>query len=129
MTGPIKPPSNHPASAPPNSQEVRPTDSRPPESGRAEFRERSVTTPDIPSQRAAVSALSDPGLRDLTDALRAGTLTPDAAVQSFVDRALASPAAATLAPAAKARLAEALRRQLVEDPAFAALIADLGRAR
>lgn len=127
MTGPIKPPSNHPV-ATPAPEGARP-ESSPPGTSRAEFRERSVTTPDIPSQRAAYGAISDSGLRDLTEALRSGNLTPDAAVQSVVERALASPAAATLAPAAKARLAEALRRQLVEDPAFAALIADLGRAR
>lgn len=61
--------------------------------------------------------------------IRAGTLTPEAAVARLLEHHLGAGPARALAPAARAELERILRSRLEDDPTLRALSADLGRAR
>lgn len=76
------------------------------------------TAPTAPSELSAVAA-----------ELRAGTLTPEAAVSRLLERHLGSGPARALTPVARAELERLLRARLEDDPALRALTSELGRAR
>lgn len=125
MTGPIKPPAPPIGTTPPSTVDA------PRDPSRADFRAEALTTPESPTQRRGAGEVGavDSALASIANDLKSGRLSPDGAVEALVGRALQSPMAAALSPSARANLESVIRAQLADDPALAALVADLGRGR
>lgn len=77
---------------------------------------------------AGGSSESQGPLAGLAEALRAGTIEPDQAVDVLVKRAMESPGTEGLSPTARAALESHLRGLFVEDPTFGGLLKDLSRS-
>ena len=97
--------------------------------GAREGRFRGALDGATPPSEASVTAVPPGGVSEVTAALRAGTLTPEAAVSRLCEQHLASGPARALTPAARAELERLLRARLEDDPALLALTSELGRAR
>lgn len=70
-----------------------------------------------PAQPTRASAVSDIGA-----ALKAGRLTPQAAIDKVIDRIVAQQLGIHAAPAAKEKIGAALRERLADDPLLSAKI-------
>lgn len=134
MTSPIKPPSR-----PPPALDLPAASAPRPGAGSASVGDDFKTALDG-SQLGAVGAQSrgPAGAQHLSEvtatratevgaALRAGELTPSAAVDALVAEALASADAQRLEPAGKEALEQHLRTMLAEDPSLRDLVSDLSR--
>ncbi len=120
MTGPLKP-----TGAPPVADSALGAGGPDAPSG-AEFRDAlDATSASAPPEAPAPV---DGELARIVEDVRAGRLDPAAAVDTLVARALASPMARGLAPAARAGLEAHLRATLAEDPVLRQLVGDLSRS-
>jgi len=117
----IKPPDGRAPAAPvtPNSEGAQAPEGAKPV-GAASFREQLAGTVGLGSaqpvapQAAELAAGADP-IAQLAHSVRSGALSPDAALQSLVDRAVGD-VASSLSPAQRAELTGVLRAALETDP-------------
>jgi hypothetical protein len=103
-----------------------PDESRPVEEGRAPFADRLKSAgPAGAASPAATSAPAASGVADLAAALKAGTLSPQAAVDRVIDRVVDKQLGAHAPAAAREKLRAALETAVADDPLLAEKIRGL----
>lgn len=122
MSSPIKPPDGLPPVSVEGPQ--GPDSPERAEEAREAFAEAIERKADAPLSGAEARGPLD----GLADALRAGTIEPDQAVDVLVRRAMQTPGTEHLSPSARAALESHLRGLFVDDPAFGGLLKDLSRS-
>jgi hypothetical protein len=116
-----------PGSGPPGSLPIGgPEESRPAAEGHAPFAERlKPGEPAAIGPAGAPSATAAAGVADLAAALKAGTLTPKAAVDRVIDRVVDKQLGAHAPAAAREKLRAALEDAVADDPLLAEKIRSL----
>lgn len=85
--------------------------------------DRAVAKPKIGAAQAGPATLARASsVSDIGAALKAGKLTPQAAIDKVIDRIIARQLGIHAAPAAKEKIGAALRERLADDPLLSAKI-------
>jgi hypothetical protein len=115
-----------PGNGPPGNVPIGgPDEARPIDEGRAPFADK--LKPTSPAGTAGVSAAppAASGVTDLAAALKAGTLSPQAAVDQVIDRIVDKQLGAQAPTAAREKLRAALESAVADDPLLAEKIRSL----
>ena len=122
MAGKVTGPGNGP---PGNVPVGGPEDSRPVAEGRAPFADKLKPGQATTGVASAVPPAPAAGVADLAAALKAGTLTPKAAVDQVIDRVVEKQLGMHAPAAAREKLRAALENAVADDPLLAEKIRGL----
>ena len=84
--------------------------------------DRAAAKPSVAPAQARPAPTRSSSVSDIGSALKAGKLTPQAAIDKVIDRIVAQQLGIHAAPAAKEKIGAALRERLADDPLLSAKI-------